>query len=261
MTKALIYDFDRGLASLGGDERIEEVFGFKPRRFIKSQSLHDTFDKLHEMYIKQTEDALGVCEEEWYRLRDGIAIDFEVLDSITAYQGQKKKDVKGDSDKLYLGDYGLIGDDMENLVMKYTRTENNVIMIGHIKEVEDSDMGMIRYIPALSGRMKNEIMRSFDVVAYTIVTKNQQTGKTTFQWQLIADERRSAKCRYEDVTKWAAKTGGLIDQDFSLLFAKIFDAGYKNAKILILGDSGTGKTYSIRTLKNVNIKRKEPEEK
>lgn len=36
LTKVLIYDFDRGLKSLADDDRIEKVFGYKPRRFIRT---------------------------------------------------------------------------------------------------------------------------------------------------------------------------------------------------------------------------------
>ena len=252
MPKVLIYDFDRGLNSLAPDNKVEKVFGYKPRRFVKSDSLINTFDKLHELYIKVEQDVLGDVEEEWYRLREGVDIDFEVVDSITAFQAQKKRDVKGTSARLTLPDWGVIGDDIESLVIKLTRTESNVIVIGHTKAMEDSDLGVTRYIPALSGRMREEMQRHFDIVAYTIVTADQESGKRDYYWQVLADERRSAKCRLKEVSEWAAKTKGLIPQDYDLLWKKIKDGGYENVKMFVLGDSGTGKTYSLRTLSNLS---------
>lgn len=260
--KVLIYDFDRGLNSVAPDDRIEEVFGYRPRRFVKSESLQNTFDKLHELYIKEAEDALGLVEEEWYRLREGVDIDFEVLDTITAYQGQKKRDIKKESkrDRISLPEWGIIGDDMEELVMKLTRTESNVIMFGHQKPQEDSDLGIISYVPALSGRMKEEIGRHFDIIAFTVVVTDKKSGQRKYYWQIIADERRSAKCRLAEVSDFAVKNKGLIPQDFGLLWKYINKGGYENVKILILGDSGTGKTYSIRTLKDVVLKKGKEDE-
>lgn len=253
MPKVLIYDFDRGLNSVAPDDRIEEVFGFRPRRFIKAKSIRDTFDKLHEMYIKETKDALGTVEEEWYRIREGVDIDFEILDSITAYQTQEKKDVKGNAEKLFLNDYGVIGEHIEDLVIKLTRTEANVIVIGHTKAQEDSDLGVIKYIPSMTGRMKEELMRHFDIVAYTIMETNRESGQRKYMWQLLADERRSAKSRLDTVSEWALKNKGLVPQDFDLLWKCIKEGSYSNVKMLILGDSGTGKTYSIRTLQDVKL--------
>lgn len=254
MPNIIIFDIDRGLKSIGNDDRIEEVFGYRPRRFIRSEKISELFDKLHTPNVIQTEDILGIVEEEVYEIANGHEIDFEILDSITAHQAQKKKELKGNAARVTLPQWGELGEAIEDLILKLCRTNTNVIIIGHTKAQEDNDLGVISYIPALSGRMKDEIARYFDIVMYTVVSTDKNTGHREYLWQVIADERRAAKCRLDEVTKWAAKSRGLIPQDYELLFNKIKQGGYKAVKILVLGDSGTGKTYSLRTLKNVEVK-------
>lgn len=248
MPKILIYDFDRGLKSIGSDERIASVFGYSPRRFIRCSSADDLFQKTHKAQVLTVQDDLGDVEEEYYVATKDI--DFEVLDSITAWAALKKKEVKGAAQRISLPQWGEIGESTEDLILKLTRTNTNVIVIGHTKAEKDEDLGIIRYIPAISGRMSNEIARHFDLVMYSIVTQDDK-GFRSYQWQIAKDERRSAKCRIEEVSKYAEKNGGCLPQDYELLFSLMKD--HKAVKILVLGDSGSGKTYSLKTLKNVIV--------
>lgn len=245
----LIYDFDRGTKSLATDERIEQAFGYKPRRFIKTNSAFDLFYKLHKKGVKKSTDELGDVEEEYWIAKPGI--DFEILDSITAFSALKKKEIKGINVKLTLPQYGELGESVEDFIYLLTRTSNNVIVLGHTKSEKDDELGVIRYIPALTGRMANEAGRHFDVIAYTHVKTDGKTKTREYLWQILADDRYKAKCRIEPISDYAAKNGGFMPQDFELLFKLANDAGYTDLKILILGDSGTGKTYSLRTLRNV----------
>lgn len=253
--KVLIYDIDRGLKSLADDARIKEIFGYLPRRFIRTKSFIDLFIKMHKAEVLKTEDELGEILAEQFTMKGDVQI--EVLDSITAYQGQTKKEVRGDADKLSLPMWGEVGESMEEMVLLLARTNTHVIILGHTKESKDDDLGIIRHVPALSGRMQNEIGRHFDLVLYTGVETDAKTGKRYYYWQVLADERRSAKCRIEAVSKYAEKEGGRIPQDFGLLFSlmlgKSVPEQHTAVKILILGDTGTGKTYSLRTLKGVKL--------
>lgn len=251
MPKVLIFDIDRGLKSIGSDERIEQAFGYRPRRFASSTTLLNTFNKLFEQHVNITQDELGDVEEEVYMLRSGRELDFFVMDSITAYQAQKKKDEKGTSDRITLPMWGNIGEAIEDIVVKAVRTNVNAIMIGHTKSEEDKDLGVIKQIPALSGRMKDEIARYFDIVAYTTVETDKLNGQRIYKWIMMANERCDAKCRLESVTKYLLKNNGEMPQDFELLFNLINEGGYEATKMLILGNAGTGKTYALRTLKNV----------
>jgi hypothetical protein len=50
----VIYDFDRGLKSIGSDEQIESHFGYRPRRFIKTKSAFELFDSIHKPGVVKT---------------------------------------------------------------------------------------------------------------------------------------------------------------------------------------------------------------
>ena len=243
--RTIIYDIDRGLSSLATDDQIEKVFGYKPRRFIKIQSFINLFQKLHTPGVIQVEDDLGPIEQEVFKGTKDIQI--EVVDSISAYQHQVKKEVKGEADRISLPMWGEIGETLEELVYLLTRTDTHVIILGHVKAESDNDLGIIRFVPALSGRMQNEIGRYFDMVLYTNVETDKTTGHREYKWQVLADDRRSAKCRIEAISKWAEDDRGRVPQDFEQLFKRA--AGHKALKILILGETGTGKTRSLRTLK------------
>lgn len=247
--KVLIHDIDRGLVSLGSDDTITQIFGYRPRRYVRGKALIETFDKLHQLIIEEYSDDLGLVEQEYYDLKEGVELDYEVLDSISAYQAQDKMDIQGEG-KMQRDDWGQLGDDMEKLVLRLTRTKTNVIIMGHVK-IEEGTKGTVRLTPGLSGRMKQELGRHFDVVAYNQLITSEETGEVNYMWQIMGDESAAAKCRIEALTKIAVK--GMIPQDFKLVHDTLTKAGHKNWKMLILGDIGTGKTYSLRTLAEIEI--------
>lgn len=249
MRKVLFYDFDRGLTSLGSPESIEKEFGFQPRTFITTNKAMELFDKTHKHQTTSIKDELGEIEIEFYETHP--AIGFEVLDSISAYSIMKKKEVRGTAKKVTLQQYGEIKEDLEDLILALTRTNTNTILIGHTKTEKDDELGYLKYIPSITGSMANEIGRLFDLVLYTYVDVDAKTKERNYLWQVEADERRSAKCRVKSINELAAKTQGYIPQDFEKLFKAAEKEGIKSLKILILGDTGTGKTYSLRTLKSL----------
>jgi hypothetical protein len=248
--KIIVYDFDRGLKSIGSDEQIEQHFGYKPRRFIKTKSAFEFFASIHKPGVIKTTDALGDVEEEYWRTKPGI--DIEVLDSITAFSANKKKELKGTSSKVTLPQYGELGEAVEDLVLLLTRTDKHAIIISHVAPEKDDDLGIIRYVPGLTGKMKEQVGRYFDIIAYTHVKSDPKNpGKKEYLWQVLADERRDAKSRIDKISEYAAQNNGCIPQDFELLFN--LAEGYPALKILILGNSGTGKTYSLKSLSKIQI--------
>lgn len=249
MKKVLFYDFDRGLTSLGSPESIEKEYGYLPRTFIKCSRAMELFKKTHKLKTDTIKDELGEIEVEYYDTHPSIG--FEVLDSISAYSTMKKKEVRGDAKKVTLPQYGEIKEDMEDLILAMTRTNTNSILIGHTKTEKDDELGYLRYIPSVTGSLANEMGRLFDLVLYTYVDVDGKTKERQYLWQVQADERRSAKCRVKGINELAEKNQGYIPQDYETIFKLAEKEGIKSLKILVLGESGTGKTYSLRTLKNL----------
>ena len=248
--RVLIHDFDRSLQSLSSDDRIEQIFGFRPRRYIRTKTFNDVFLKTHKPVVVKHEDVLGVVEEEYYQTDPSI--DVNVLDSISAYNVQLRKEIRGDATKMSLPMWGEAGDQGEDMILKFTRTNTSTIMLGHTKSEEDKELGRIRTVPAISGRLQNELGRYFGCVFFTKVTTDDK-GRRSFLWQGIADERMDAKCRFKAAVKYLEAHEGCMPQDFQLLFRLINESGFSHTNILILGNIGTGKTFSLSTLKNTTF--------
>ena len=246
--KVLIVDTDRGLSSLAPDDRIEDVFGYKPRRFIRSKSIQIFRDKMFENYVQVDEDALGPVENEYWKLKSGKELDYIVWDSLTSWQAMKREELKAESNtgKMTQNSWGDLADDLEELVTTFERSDVPFIATCHTKQVDDGS-GTSTYGPSIQGRMKHELTRHFDIVAYSLASANEK-GTREYKWQILADEYRAAGCRFDEISKWAAKNNGCIPPDFGLLTTKLQEAGYTKFNMLIIGPPKTGKTYSLRTL-------------
>ncbi len=249
MKKVLFYDFDRGLSTLGSPETIEKEFGYRPRTFIETKRAMELFDRTHKLKKEEIKDSLGTIDIEYYDTHPSIG--FEVLDSISAYSIMKKKEVRGTAKKVTLPQYGEIKEDLEDLILALTRTNTSSILIGHTKTEKDEDLGILRSIPSVTGSMANEMGRLFDLVLYTEVQKDAKTGKRSYLWQVEADEKKAAKCRIQSIAEYASKNDGYIEQDYEKLFKMAYDEGIMFLKILVLGETGTGKTYALKTLKDL----------
>lgn len=241
--KILIYDFDKSLRTLGSDEKIKSSFGYAPRRFENTESFDKFFSDIHKFTRKESEDELGkVIEDSYTPVKP---IDIEVLDSITQLATLMRKEVRGESakKKLTQADWGQLGEMVEDTLIKLCSTSNHMVIIGHTKWDKEEDTGMFKYMPSISGRMANEFGRYFDIVAFTRIQKNATTGATEYMWQIVPDEKRTAKCRLRSVFKYCRN--GMIPQDFGL-----FELDkHESLKIAIIGEPGTGKTHSLSTFK------------
>lgn len=111
----------------------------------------------------------------------------------------------------------------------------NVVLTCHTDYAED-DIGMAIHFPAVKGSQKTDMLRWFDVIIYTTINpKGEQ------KWQVSPSEARPFIRSRKPIPEWEEKD--YVDQDFT----PIYNA-YENAKILVIGDSGTGKTTSLLTI-------------
>jgi len=111
----------------------------------------------------------------------------------------------------------------------------NVIFTSHIDYAED-EIGLPIHFPAVKGSQKTDMLRWFDVIIYTAVDE-----KGNIQWQVKRSEARPFIRSRKTIPQWQETQ--FVEPDF----APIFNV-YETAKILLVGDSGTGKTSSLLTI-------------
>ncbi|MDP4194833.1 MAG: AAA family ATPase [Bacteroidota bacterium] len=251
MRTTLIFDYDKSLAAIGDDKKLTELFGLPPVRI--SNGLDETIDYIKKLVKKvktKTTHPIfdNMVETEAYELNPKakeLNLNTIIFDTISAMGLQERQVMKSKKkqDTLDLRGWGLYGDAVNSFIFKMCSMPYTIIMTSHIDHDKDGEGQMLDY-PALKGSAKNEIQKWFDVILYTRINKDKDKI-TTYLWQTKPDERRLAKDRLGVLPEF-------MEQDFNLLLGKYAERGIHNPKILILGESGTGKTRSFETINKIN---------
>ena len=97
-------------------------------------------------------------------------------------------------------------------------------------------------MPNIEGSTKEDLGKWFDFVLYTQVVKDDK-GKRKYKWVTARDEKY---CHAKDRSQ---ELPAVMDQDYGKILEIIKKKGWDQAKILVIGDPGSGKTLSLRTLK------------
>lgn len=114
----------------------------------------------------------------------------------------------------------------------------HVILTCHIEHSEN-DIGSPIQFPAVKGSQKTDMLRWFDVIIYTHV---DDKGQIT--WEVKPSDIRTFIRSRKPIPEWGDDR--FVDPDFGPIYKT-----YDKAKILLIGDSGTGKTTSLLTIPNV----------
>jgi hypothetical protein len=250
MNKWLIFDADRSLASIGGPARLNEVFGVPPvtvtggidqvqeflKKFITKKTMTEDHPIFGVMEIGESFTLNKRAEELGLR---GIIIDTL---SVIGAQTREKLCSERKQPAMELQTWGLYGDKMMRFVHLLSRFDLPVIVTSHIDRDRDENGGPIE-VPATKGSAKNDVARFFDVIAYAKTTKNRE-GKAEFSWVVQRDGRQTfAKDRLGVLPP-------IMPCDIGMILSAYAEEGLHYPKILILGDAGSGKTFSLQTVTN-----------
>ena len=96
-------------------------------------------------------------------------------------------------------------------------------------------------MPYIEGSTKVDLGKWFDFVLYTKVKKGKK-GDREYIWVTARDEHY---CHAKDRSQLLEPE---MPQDYQIILDAIKKIGWNSAKILIIGEPGSGKTLSCKTL-------------
>jgi hypothetical protein len=247
----LIFDVDKSLSSIGGYAGATQLSGLPPvpintgfsqlNKVMKKLVLRGEREIQHPIFGKSMEPFCELTPLAKTSKLDGIVVDtFSVasqqeIQLITAPQ-------KADEEprQMELRDWGVLGQRGTSFLMLNSLMPIWSITLSHMNYEKDGATGIMFWQPALAGGTKDQMPKFFDVilVCKTVHTKNKES---VFSWLTRPDAQFPAKDRLGILPPE-------MPQDFKLVFDAYNKAGVPNPKILVLGKSGSGKTYSLKTI-------------
>ena len=217
--KLLYFDLEHGSKTLGSPEDVKKIFGYP---MLESGSW-----KEFTATIKQLYKPVKVVEEV-------------KIGNINVKQ--EKTEIKPANETEISG---IVVDTVSELSKKYQRSLTKipgiVIMNCHSK-MQHMDDGNMRLIPYIDGSSKEDISKWFDFVFYTKAVTDLK-GNSTFMWRTQRTER------YDNAKDRTQLLDAEIPQDYQLVIDAVKKKGWKGAKILVIGSPGSGKTYSLKTIR------------
>jgi SpoVK/Ycf46/Vps4 family AAA+-type ATPase len=247
--KVLLFDLEDGSKSLGGKEIIKDMFNFP----VLSPSTYPQFkDILMKLYtnktVNETEILPNKMEITVQKNKtvpiDGVEIDAVILDTFSElskkYQRSLAKQHK--TGVMKIQDWGKLKNTLDGLLEFLSHLPGILVMNVHAK-ISSLDDGTTKMLPYIDGSTKEDISKWFDFVFYTKTIENAKS-EMVYVWHTQHSDRYA---HAKDRTQLLAKE---IHQDFQLPIEAAKKRGFESVKILIIGEPGTGKTLSLKTLIN-----------
>ena len=270
-----IFDVDRSLSVLGDRKQIQKIFGAPPISLIKDfeiqvkennqlikrsgmdQHLKQFLMKLFQKEKVTVRNELFGTEDEEIVIRMNekareLGLSGIVIDSISGLGEAVRNDLVRTHrfDMMTRDLWGKYGVRMSNLLTTLRDLPVQLFLTCHIDRVESDDGVEIEY-PAIKGSQKTDSLRWFDVIVYNSVVD----GKN--YWQVSqSDSRPFIRTRYP-IPEWEGET--YVEPNY----LPVLRAYWKSStplKMLVCGDSGTGKTYALRTFADY-VKSKQDKDK
>ena len=172
-------------------------------------------------------------------------MDCMVIDTASEMSKKYARELKGKAEQLQLKQWGKLKDTLDNFFSFTNAIPANLIVNCHCKMQEDNENGVMRVMPYIEGSTKVDVGKWFDFVLYTKVRKAKD-GSREYVWVTARDEHY---CHAKDRTQ---ELPAEIPQDYAIIFDAVNKKGWDTAKVLVIGEPGSGKTLSLRTLTKIN---------
>ena len=243
--KVLYVDFEQGYKSLGSPEDIKNDFGYPMLQFDNYSNFKKLLGNLFERKKVQEEVQIGAVKvpqesTKWVK-KQGVELDCIILDTGTELVKKYQRELQGTKDKLTIQQWGQIKNQLDILMNVVNQLPCSVIVNTHAKPIKDDELGLQKMYPAIEGSTKEDVSKWFDFVLYTKVDKDK-TGKRNYIWVTGRDERY---CHAKDRSQSLQPE---MLQNYSDIFGVVKEKGWGNAKVLCIGDPGSGKTLSLKTI-------------
>ena len=233
-----------GIESLGKKEKIAKIFGVEPIDIPNWDVLLQVTKAIGDTKIVNKKVKVGaidvVTPTPEYRFFIGFeGLNAIVIDTIDSPFWFMKEKYLGSNPEANMN----IWDKLSNQTMKWMSNFGRIPAIGivlcHQKTSNDNISAF------LQGSFKDQIGSVFDIILFTKVYKTKAGSR--FVWQVLADTLRATRTTPKLQEYMDSINESEINQDFDVLLS---NCGIDNPKVLIIGEYGSGKTHSLRTLVN-----------
>lgn len=247
----LIIDVDKSLSSIGGETGASQISGVPPVPINGGVTqITKILNKLFQEKVKVIEHPLfGKTQELVIEAQPFVKehnLEGIVIDTFSVAMKQEIRNITG-IDKatgrpklMEMKDWGLLGRVGEDFLLMLQKLPIWVVINCHIDYDKDGTTGGFYWVPAVQGGTKMEMMKYFDVIGFTHIQRVSKE-KVEYLWQVRPDGQKFAKDR-------KGILASEIPQNFRLILDGYKAQGDPFPKILIIGESGTGKTSAIKTL-------------
>ena len=247
--KTLLIDLENGYKSIGSKETIKDKFGLPLLNFNDFTSFRNFIGQLWSRKKVEKEVKVGEVSvvQSSYEIiaKEGVDVDCMVIDTASEMSKKYARELKGKAEQLQLKQWRKLKDTLDNFFSFTNAIPANLIVNCHCKMQEDNENGIMRVMPYIEGSTKVDVGKWFDFVLYTKVRKAKD-GSREYVWVTARDEHY---CHAKDRTQ---ELPAEIPQDYSIIFNAVKKKGWDTAKVLVIGEPGSGKTLSLRTLTKIN---------